>query len=204
MMASQTEIINRAIVLLGEARIASPSDDVKAAREMSALWDTTRRALLRAHRWGFAMKRAELSAMTDTPAFQFDFVYLLPSDFLRLDMVGDEWPGASLTDYRTTDESVWAMASTTSGPAIESSLPAPLNIRYVADVTVTTHFDSLFVEALAAKLAVDAAQTLTGSESRRNSVRDALGVAISQAFAANAIERPPSPTPDDSWILARR
>lgn len=203
-MASKIDIFNRALVILGEERVSSPSQDVKAARELSAVWETTRRALLRAYRWGFAMKRAQLAASSTAPSFQFDYQYPLPSDFVRLDAVGDEFVGASLTDYRTTDESAYAMANTASGSVIETSLPAPLNVRYVADITVETHFDPLFSMAFAAQLAVDVAITLTNSGNKQQSAAAARAAAISAAVTANAIERAPVPMPDDAWILARR
>lgn len=202
-MASQVEIMNRAIVMLGEQAITSPSDDVKAARELSRIYDTTRKALLRGYRWGFAMKRQALAASATVPAFQFDYQYPAPSDFLRLDFVGDYFVGASLTDYRTTDESVYALASSASGLVIETSLPAPLNVRYIADITTTTHFDPLFVEAFAAKLAVDAAITLTNSGAKLDLVARAFAMAIGAAVTTSAIERPPVKLPDDEWMLAR-
>lgn len=202
-MASKVEIMNMALVILGEQRIASPTEDVKAARELSAVWDISRRALLRAYRWGFAMKRVALAASATAPAFQFDYQYQLPADFVRLDSVGDYFVGASLTDYRTTDESAFALANTTSGTVIETSIAPPLNVRYVADIETTTFFDPLFTFALAAQLAVDVAITLTNSSGKLTAAGNARGAAIGAAVMANAIERAPVPSPDDSWILAR-
>jgi hypothetical protein len=202
-MAAQIEIFNRAIVLLGEERITTPTQDTKAARELSAIWDTTRKALLRSYRWGFAMKRASLAALVSVPLEQFDRQFLLPSDFLRLDFVGEFFVGASLTDYRTIDEAEYALAQAPEGTVIETDMQAPLPIRYVADIDDPNRFDALFTEALAAKLAVDCARTLTNSDGALNQVRAVFGVSISQASRVGAIERPPTPIPDDSWILGR-
>lgn len=202
-MASQVEIMNRAAAILGEERISSPSEDVKVARELSATWAISRRALLRGYRWGFAMKRAALAALSTAPAHQFDYQYQLPADFLRLDFVGDWFAGLSMTDYRNTDESEWALANVATGTVIETSLPAPLNIRYVADIETTTFFDALFVEAFAGKLAVDVATTLTNSSGRLDAARAAFGMAIGEAIRTSAIERPPVALPDDSWIMSR-
>lgn len=202
-MASQVEIMNRAIVLMGETRISSPTQDSKAARELLAVWDTTRKALLRSHRWGYAMKRAQLAALGTPPLYQFAYQYLLPSDFIRLDFVGDYFVGASFTDYRTTDESLYGLAYTASGTVIEANLPAPLNVRYVADVTDTTKYDALFTEALAAKLAVDTVRSITDRGSAMDDASRAFGLAISAAMAVGAIERPPVNLPDTEWVLAR-
>jgi hypothetical protein len=202
-MASQVEIFNRAIVLLGEERITSPTQDVKAARELSAVWDTTRKALLRSYRWGFAMKRASLAALATPPLAQFDRQFLLPADFLRLDFVGEFFVGASLTDYRTIDESEYGLAQVAEGTVIETDMQAPLPIRYIGDVTDPNRFDALFVEAFAGKLAVDVASTLTNSDSALGAARQAFGMAVSLAMRVGAIERPPVPLPDDAWILGR-
>jgi len=202
-MASQIEIFNRAIVLLGEERITAPTQDTKAARELNAIWDTSRKALLRSYRWGFAMKRASLAALAAAPLAQFDRQFLLPADFLRLDFVGEFFVGASLTDYRTIDESEYAMAQVAEGTVIETDMQAPLPIRYLADVADPNRYDALFTEAFAAKLAVDVANTLTNSTSAANGARTAFGLSISLATRVGAIERPPVPLPDDAWILGR-
>lgn len=203
-MASQVEIMNRALVLLGEARITSPSDNVKAARELSAIWDTTRKALLRSYRWGFAMKRDELAALADAPLSQFDLQYQTPADFLRLDFVGDWFVGLSLSDYRGSDESEWALAAGTGAtPVIETNMAAPLSIRYVGDIVNPNAFDALFTEAMAAKLALDAANALTQSAQKEATAGRAFERAIRAAVVANAIERPPVPIADDSWVMAR-
>lgn len=202
-MASKTDIFNRAIVILGEERITDPTQDVKAARELSAVWDTTRQALLRGYRWGFAMKRAQLAALAAAPLTQFDFQYQMPAGFLRLDFVGDYFVGLSMTDYRTGDESEYALANGAAGTVLETNLGAPLSIRYVADITVPTYYDALFTEALAAKLAVDVGWTLTKSQAAVGIARAAFQAAITAAIAVGAIERPPVQQPDNSWMMSR-
>jgi hypothetical protein len=149
------------------------------------------------------MKRASLAALATPPLAQFDRQFLLPADFLRLDFVGEFFVGASLTDYRTIDEAEYALAQVTEGTVIETDMQAPLPIRYVADVADPNRFDALFTEALAAKLGVDVALTLTNSDGVAGAVRQAFGMSISQAMRVGAIERPPTPLPDDAWILGR-
>ena len=47
-MASQVSIMNRALTHLGESTILLPTDNVKQARVLSAIYDDTRDAELRA------------------------------------------------------------------------------------------------------------------------------------------------------------
>lgn len=203
MPLAQVDLFNRACILLGENPVSAPTEDTKRARTLLAVYDTTRDALLRGYRWGFAMKRAALPALSDAPLHQFDLQYQLPSDFLRLDFVGDYFVGLSMTDYRTTDESDYALANAASGTVIETNIPAPLNIRYVARIETTGFFDALFSEALAAKLAVDTADAITESGKSKQNAEMAFGRAIQSAIATNAIERPPVPIGDDAWMLSR-
>jgi hypothetical protein len=202
-VASQTDIFNRALTIIGESTVAAPTEDTKRARVLFSLYDTTRDALLRSYRWGFAMKRAALPASSTVPLHQFERQFPLPSDFLRLDFVGDFFVGLSLTDYRNTDESAYALAASDAGTVIESNLPAPLNIRYIARITVTAYFDALFVEALAAKLGADGALAITESSKAIAGAERAFERAIAAAVQTNAIERPPVPNADDAWLMGR-
>lgn len=203
MPLAKVDLFNRACILLGENPVASPTEDTKRARTLLAIYDSTRDALLRGYRWGFAMKRAALPALSTAPLHQFARQFQLPSDFLRLDFVGDYFVGLSMTDYRGTDESEYAIANAASGTVIESNQSAPLNIRYIARIDVEGYFDALFAEAFAAKLAVDTADAITESGKAKQNAELAFGRAIQSAIATNAIERPPVPLPDDSWVVSR-
>ena len=88
-MASQTSIVNRALIKLGAQRITSIDDDDKQARIAKELWDTTRDLELSSHPWTFAKSRAELPALAGTPSFGWGFAYQLPTDFLRMVEVGE-------------------------------------------------------------------------------------------------------------------
>lgn len=202
-MASLTEIFNRALVLLGEKRISAPSDDTKAARELSAVWDTSRKGLLRSHAWGFAMKRAALAPLATTPAFGFTNQFPLPSDFLRLYRVADFFVGLPTWGLYVGGEEPYAIEDSTSGTVLMCDLGNPLNIVYISDVTVTTKFDALFVPALAAQLALDTASTLAGSDAASVRAERALARALAAARAANAIERPPQQLSDGAWLASR-
>lgn len=198
-MATATDIANRALTLIGEARVVSMDDASKQAKACKSQFDITRQSELRANRWGFAMRRAQLAASATAPAFQFARAFPFPTACLRVDFVGDYYVGPSLTDYRTSDESAFAIE----GRSILTDLPAPLDVRYLVDVTDASQFDAMFVDAMAAKLAADIAIDLTQSKAMFEKSMAAYGLAIARAKQVNAIERPPEPLPDDSWVLAR-
>jgi hypothetical protein len=217
-------IANRALTLLGVHRIVSLTDASAPARSIASVFDQVRDSELRAHVWNFALKRATLAALTAVPPFQFSLAYQIPTDCLQVVMVGDFYIGVTLTDYRTTDESAYAIegGQILTNPirfvpvdgldpeltAPESSTglpptPPPLHIRYIGELTNTTQMDPLFCEMLACKLAETCCMDLTESNDKLQGVAAFYKRALQRAVAINAIEKPPEPEPDDSWIISR-
>jgi len=198
-MASQVEIANRALTKIGEARILSLTDDLEAARVVSSLWDIVRDAELRARNWNFSIARASLAALVATPAWGFALQYQLPADCLRVVQVDEFFPGPSMSDYRNRSEAQYQIE----GRKILTDLAAPLKIRYVARIEDTGSWDAAFVEVFACKLAVEVCERLTQSNTKRDLAWNEYGEALKAAVRADAIENPPEPLPDDSWMLSR-
>lgn len=198
-MASEVEIANVALTLLGENRITSLDDDVKNAREVKAIFDINRDALLAGYAWSFALFRQLLNALADVPAFEFSTMYQIPTGCLRVVQVGQYFPGIDLTDYRgaATEDYIFE------GGKILTNLGAPLKFRGVTRVTNPGLFSPNFVKAFAAYLAFDLAEPLTGSDSKKATARDSLMREINLAVRANAIELPPKKLADDEWVMAR-
>lgn len=198
-MASQVEIVNRAIIKLGGETITSLADNKKSARVFSSLWDTVRKAELSRTYWNFATQRASLPALADAPDWGFAYAYQLPTDYLKLMQVNDIFVAPGLADYRQYDDSPYAIE----GQSIFTDFGAPLKIRYVKDITDTGLFHDLFVEALASKLAYEACYSVTQSREGQRQASDDYNKALKEARLSNAVERPPVGLPDDSWVLGR-
>ena len=198
-MAGQIEIVNRALFKLGALPLASMGDNNKQARIMGGLWDTVRRAELRRHLWSFALRRTTLPALAAAPAWGYPQAFQLPADFVRLAQVNDLLVSPSETDYRTFDDSPYAIE----GSTLLTVFPAPLKIRYVFDVTDPGSFDALFVEALAAKLAYEACEGITQANEKKNLASEDYKAAIRSAAMVAAIEKPPQGIADDAWMTAR-
>lgn len=198
-MASNVEIANRALTKIGAKRLVSLDDNTKEGRETKSMFTIVRDAMLRAHNWRFSIKRAEVAAQVDAPAFGYSYQYRLPADCLKVLWVGDFYPGADHSDYIGADTSEYAIEN----GLILTDYVAPLKLRYVARIEDPTLFDSLFVEAFACKLAMELAEPLTQSGTKRDLAYREYRDAILQATNTNAIERPPVKTADDTWILTR-
>lgn len=190
-MASKVEICNRALQKLGAKRIVSLDDDSVTARACNVAFEPVKLAELRDHSWNFAVKRVSLAANATAPEFGPQNSFPLPSDFVRLLP-----PDAQLS----LDELDWLIE----GRNIFTNDSAPLQIRYVSDVTDPNIMDSLFREALSSRLALELCEQLTQSNTKKADIKAEYKENIGEARRTNAIEKPAVMPPDDSWITVRR
>lgn len=198
-MASVIQVANRALTKLGSARITSLSDDVKAARSISSCFDDLRDDELRAHRWQFSMRRTTLAALADAPEFGYQYQYAVPSDFLRIDMVDDRFPAAVMDNYIDEEYLEWTLE----GNVILTDIGSPLKLRYIAQVTDPSAWDSNFREALASRIAMEICEDLTQSDTKKTAAANDYKRAITQAIRVGSIEKPPVTPPDNTWIISR-
>jgi hypothetical protein len=149
-MAAQTEIdiCNAALALLGEAPITGFNADTNAERQCELLYDMSRDAVLRGHPWNFAEKYVELAPLTETPPFEYDYYYQLPTDCVR---------ALRLVD---TNEA-WRIVE---GRKIATSA-SPANLVYTAAITTVPYFDAQFTQAVIYHLAAQMAIALPNKAS---------------------------------------
>ncbi len=198
-MASVIQVANRALTKLGAARIISLGDNNKQARAVASCFDDLRDAELRAHRWSFALVRTALPALTTTPAYEFQYEYQLPADFLRLDMIDGRYPSAVMDNYIGAETAEYAVE----GGKILTDIAAPLKIRYCRRVEDPNEWDVLFREALACRIAAEICEELTQSNQKKDAAWAEWKRAVGEAVKVNAIERPPQMPPDDQFIISR-
>lgn len=204
-MASEVDIANRALSMLGDDRITSLNDNNKPARAMKARFDLLRDAELSAYPWRFAVKRVQLPATTDTPSWGYSFIYERPVDDVRPIAIDSQPINSQTIGIYYTDsgysrgESQYEIIE----GRIQSNIPAPLDYEYIARITDTGQFDPLFVEALAARLAEDAAEELTQSNSKKEYAARKYEMTLSQARRVNSLYRPPRRKIDGAWMQSR-
>lgn len=204
-MASATEIANRALVKLGESRIADLSDNSKPARTINSLFERVRDAEMRKRRWSFTLKRTVLAADAIAPAFGYSTQYTLPVDCLRPIGFNGKDLGADLSDYRPGSGAAYAIEGRkilTGGIGGVVS-PTGLQLRYIAAIADTTLWDACFIEAFACKCAIEACETLTASSDKRRLAWQEYKEAVADGVRANAIELPSESLEDDTWVMAR-
>ncbi len=189
-MASKVEIANRALQLIGAKRIVSLTEDSRNARAANAAYEPVKRAELRKHPWCFATKRKQLPASATEPIFTRANSFPLPSDFIRL------LPPDPETNFNDMD---WIIE----GRNIITNDGAPLDVRYIYDVTDPNEMDVLFREALAAKLAEQLCEEITQSNAKLAAANAAYKDVIAEAKRSNAIEKVAEKPPEDEWVTCR-
>lgn len=188
-MASEVGICNRALQKLGASRITALTDDTANARACNVAYEPVRDAELRRHPWSFALARTTLAALAAAPDFGFSYQFQLPADFLRLH-----------PDYEYRAETDWQIE----GRRLLTNDGDTIYLRYVRRVTDPNQFDALFIEALAAKLAFEICEELTGSQGRADRLVNEYQRTIRDARKVNAIEKVSAEIPEDTWLTVRR
>lgn len=204
MAASEVDICNRAIQKVGGQPITSLSDASTSARAVNRCYELLRDSELRASNWNFAVKRAQLAASVTAPAWGYTKQYPLPSDFLRLIDIRDHY-GVSETIGSLGQNEVDYSIESGDGDlkSILTNEGSPIYIRYVARVTNTGLFDPMFVEALAARIAVEISEEITNSNSKKQSLRDEYKEIMRQARYCDAIETAGEALIESDWLVAR-
>lgn len=186
-----------ALDLLGEAPISSLETPTRPAESIVARhFDFTRQSLLREYVWNFAKKRATcMREAAAVPDFDYTDAYKVPSDFLRF-LPFDESPDSSLfaKDYDFTGQHI----------LLNNGTAASIQIRYIADVTDVTKWDSMFKEVFALKLALNVAYAFAKSEAIVKRLNDLYTLTLPGAVSIDGQERPPKRIENSRLIRARR
>jgi len=151
-MATDVSICSNALRRLGDAPITSLTDDTERARLCNAFFPDARDTVLRAHPWNFAITRASLPQLSDTPAYGYNYMYALPTDPYCLRVLEMSYP-----DY------IFKIENDATNGRVLLTDESTAKILYIARITDPTLFDAMFVETLTSKLAVDLAYAITGS-----------------------------------------
>lgn len=188
MATSKVAICNRALQRLGAERIESLSQNHPNARSMNAVYDPVRERLLRKHKWNFALARASIAADPAGPTWGDWTRYALPGDFLRL--IRDDETGVRVD---------WKIE----GLFILSRDSAPLEFRYISNITSPSTFDSTFREVLSCALALETCEEITQSTQKKQGIMQDMKVLMDEAAATNSWEKDADVPVEDDWILAR-
>jgi len=195
MATSETEIVNSALIKIGEGTITSLSDERTQAQVASRQYPLKRQELLRTYRWNFAVTRTQLAPEAQGPAFGFANRFLQPNDCLAV--IGVYQEGQLDRNY-TGGDITWKVE----GPYILAN-ESTLSVFYIRDVTNPLRFDSLFSETLSWFLAYDLAYKLSTGPSMVEQALEGFQQALRNARFADAIETTPEILRSSEWLESR-
>jgi len=200
-MASQVDIANYALNLLGASNISSFDENSKAGRLVNQFYEGTRDSVFRSHPWNCLIRRAELAQETDTPAFGYAYQYALPTNPYCLRVL--EFSNGTLSYPQDN------MTSNSGGPvfAIEGGKlltdGGTVRIRYVAKITDPQEYDVSLTQVIAARLAANIGYAITGSNSIVQMMYAKYDEEIKEARLNDATEGAPQRLEASDFIESR-
>ena len=193
MANSQTDILNKALTLVGAAPVVSINDGTTNANICANVYAIALQSVLSECKWNFATTRAKLSLLTSGstgyPAFLYmneQFVYQLPTDVIGIFGFN---PGS-------------AQCREENGVLISDS--ADLGILYVYYDDDPGDYPSYFLEAFIDKLCSDIAYMIINSATIAESfVKKYETVSLPKALSRNSQTGIQQTMIDDQWTRAK-
>jgi len=176
-MATEVSICSNALRILGDDPITSLTDDTERARLCNALYEPSRDAVLRSHPWNFAITRATLAQLSATPTYEYAYQYSLPTDPYCLRVLSMEYQ-----DY------IFKVEYLSGTGRVLLTDEGTAKILYVAKVADTAQFDSLFVDTLTAKLALELSFPVTNSATLQAQMQKLYQLKLSEARSIDGQE----------------
>ncbi len=181
---TNTAIANIALKELGAAKITSFTDGSKNQGLVVDFWDFAKEYALSYYPWTFSIKRqANLATLATAPAWGWKYAYAYPSDCLRILVLGK---GGVETDM------AWAHEAAADGSQIiVTDIAAPIDVKYIYNVTNTQVFSPQFVIALAKTLKWMLAIPITGKIERQIQAEKELQEYFARGMSVNGQEGTP-------------
>jgi hypothetical protein len=180
-MATQLEIVNKALGHISIAPITSMVESSPAAILANSIWDTCRQDCLRNHDWPFATVITALSTTNSTILHNdWTYAYAYPTDALEV------WN----VYYNYTDKSprFRVVYDKTAAARLILSDTSEALAEYTYDQTITTPWDAYFVSVMSYFLAANMALPLTGNASLKKEMLDIYTAMMSDAERMSSYE----------------
>jgi hypothetical protein len=168
MSFSILDICNLALIKIGSAKIVALTD--KDDVNLSKIYSQIRDQLLIQYPWNFARTREELSPNDEAPAFEWDYEYDLPVDYLGRPEL-----------YDTMAEFVIEGTSLLCNDDV-------IYLKYTTQITDTSLFTNIFIDCLVLAIASELAIPITNDQKLKLSLLQELKMKLLDGFLANEYE----------------
>jgi hypothetical protein len=194
---NQLFIYNEALGHLGERRLASLAENREPRRVLDSYWSDTVAYCLSQGLWRFARRTAQIDSDSSvTPQFGFNYMFAIPSDFVRVIVVSTS-PDMDPPLLQYSEEAGYWYANLT-----------PIYVAYVSrdpgyGLNVVA-WPPHFVDYVTLRLARYAAFRISGDARMRDALKPLEDRARRVAKAEEAMDGPPGLPPVPFWARARR
>jgi hypothetical protein len=191
-MASEVGIANAALQLIKNSKtISSFSEGTKEANAVDIIYDEVRDIMLDMHTWNFAVVRKKLGRLDTTPAFEWDYEYGLPSDFIRVVSVHNNSDARDRLPYKVEGGKILTDAQ-------------DVYLRYIARIGDPNEMPPTFRAALSKLLASRLAVTLAQSTSlSKEMYAQFIDEDLPTAKSVDAVQDYPDQLPESEWVTTR-
>lgn len=185
MATTSTSICNSALIKIGAERIASLTENNKRAIACNEQYEKLRDEVLSAHPWSFAKARVQLALDVATPAFEFSYQFVLPTDCLGVLKTSNGDDKFKIEGGRLLTNDSTCL------------------IQYIQQVTDTSKYSPTFCEALACRIAADLAYMIAQSNSLQQAMMTAYKAQLAQARNVNAQQGSQDQLTAHDWLRSR-
>ena len=193
---SKIEIINRALLKLGEPPISS-LNDAAFGKSYDMVYQDVKNLLLSTYPWRFAVISKKLPRREQM--YGSRYMYSIPADCLFMIKVGVK-NDADMSDCHFVAAVDYELAD----GAIIADIKNGIWVEYVRQFDDDASFAPLFREALAAKLAAELAMRLKQNLNLKQMFETEFFNLIRQAELNNEIMKSVEILPDNSWVKIRQ
>lgn len=191
-MASEVGICNAALQMVKHSkRITSLAQGTKEANACEVIYEELRDSLLEMHQWNFATKRQKLARLSEAPAFEWDYAYQMPSDYIRIVHLYGHPNGRGRIAYKIEGDTI---------VTDETDVYA----RYIARISDPNKMRPTFRVALskliASRLATSLAQSRSGAKELYS---EFLTQDLPTAKSADSLQDFELGLPESDWVAVR-
>lgn len=193
---SKIEVINRALLKLGEAPVSS-LNTVAYSASYDVVYEDMKKLLLSSYPWRFAIGMKKLALVDEL--YNGKFMYKLPVDCLlvvNIYGVSDIYDTNQVGDISENYE--------ISGDCVIADIKTGLKLEYVKLIDDVGSFTPLFREALAVKIASELAMRVKHSLQLKQMFDNEFMMLVKQAELNNEIMKDTEKLDDNSWVLVRK
>lgn len=179
---TDTDLVNAALILVGESQVSSLDNTQNSTKVQTALTFLPRikRAVLRAQDWNCARRRAELATVTNESQGEWDYAYGLPADNLAVRRFASSIPAIAFAKF--------SVELTGEDKPILYTNEISAKIVYTKDLLDVNRWDALLFDAGAARLAIDFAAVFSRDETTVKNMHELYQMKLDEAAGVNAAE----------------